>query len=782
MKEKAENINKRHIFNEGNMRFIFLVLYFLSLAEIGFAADFQASDLKETSALLDKIEQTLQKGNATAQNLSENLKTVNKLQAEINEQKQQRAEQLENTQKKLDALGEPTDIESAEIKEKRKEFTAQAEVLKSQVAEIDLLNAKIEEISALTLKIRNKSLLDRLSERQISIFQFKAFGSALARFGSFIGGLLKAPPAWYEALDAPHRQSVKDNIYKALFIIFLIGAFSFGLSFAIRRRFGYRDCAIGPSYRQKLRSAAAMSFALGVVPAAVIGAFLFWLHTATIFENGNLGILLKLAALYFLIFCLIRAAVRVCYVPRCGNWRIINVDDAKARAVSRAFILSAALILSMECLLHFARLTSSEPESIYALQILGIAAKAFGLFITTRALLKQAPEEKETAEDSLALEAKINLLTTAFLGVVILLSLAGFVPLAEFLLNRVILSLLTIGGFWLLDKFLRFAVHRLLLFKFWRENLHIGARFLVKTEFWFGLLLTPFICFAALIAILSLWGFSTDIMLHDVKNFLLGFDIGGMHVSIVSLLLGIAAFFVALFLSKRLKQSLLRGNLSKIEMQEDTRASLAAGISLIGFIVAVVVAFAVMGGSLKSIAIVAGALSFGVGLGMQNIVSNFVSGIIIIFERPIKIGDWVVINGQEGIVKTISMRATLLEAFNKSAIIIPNSAILSSSLTNLTYNSRTGQVGIKTNVKYGADAAAVRQTLLDIANETPGVLTAPAPSAAFENMAESVMQFTLKCYVANVFEKQAVTNNIYEKILEIFPKKGFEIPNVPMKK
>lgn len=763
------------------MRLSVIIGIFLSITNIVWADE--PLNIKTAGQILDQIEAELSAGRATAQNLSDNLKTINSLQSQINQSKAQTTEKLENAQKKLEALGEaPTGetSESAEIATKRKEFNADVDTLKTEIAQIDLLNAKIEEISALTLKIRNKSLLSRILERQTSVLQFQDFGKSLARFGAFIINLIKSPNEWYKGLNKSARQKLTDNLGAALGIIFFIAAFAFWLSHTLRKRYGYQDCAVGPSYTQKLRSAVAMAFSLGIVPSAVIGAFLFWLNSASLLEGGNLKLLLYDAAIFLLAFCIIRAAVRVVLVPRCGNWRIVNLNDTQAQNISRALIFSAALILSFECLLYFARQTSTEPESIYALQILGIAAKIFGLFITTHALFREPTTDiSDVAPENISLETKVNLTVSGFIFILIIATLAGYVPLAEFLLNRVILSILAIGAFWLLDKFIRFAVHRLLLFKFWREKLRIGARFLVKTEFWFGLLLAPFIWLAALITVLSLWGFSTDIMLHDIKNFLLGFNIGDMRVSIVSLALGIVVFFGALFVAKSLKQSLLHGNLSKIEMQEDTRASLAAGISLIGFIVALVVAFAVMGGSLKSIAIVAGALSFGVGLGMQNIVSNFVSGIIILFERPIKIGDWVVINGQEGIVKTISMRATLLEAFNKSEIIIPNSAILSSSLVNMTYTNRAGQVAVKINVKYGANATDVRQTLVEIAKETPGVLATPEPSAAFSNMGDTTMEFTLQCYVANVFDRQAVMNYIYEKILETFPLKGFEIPNVP---
>ena len=126
-----------------------------------------------------------------------------------------------------------------------------------------------------------------------------------------------------------------------------------------------------------------------------------------------------------------------------------------------------------------------------------------------------------------------------------------------------------------------------------------------------------------------------------------------------------------------------------------------------------------MGGSLSSITIIAGALSFGVGLGLQNMVGNLAAGMTILWERPIKIGDWVVIGGQEGLVRKINMRSTEIETWDKSTVIVPNSAILSQSLTNYTYSGLTGRVVIKVGVGYDSDIELTKRTLLEIAASNP---------------------------------------------------------------
>lgn len=759
--------------------FITLAFVFCCFIQSVNAEETPDINLNKANKQLDTIETSLNNGKADSQTINESLKTVNALQADMNTAKNTYNDKLQNAMKKLAALGEPPAAgvkEAPEIAAKRKEFSAEEEKYKSLIAQIELINTKIDEINSLALKVRNQSLLNRILVRDTSIFQFKALGSAFAGFAVFIYNILKSPYEWYTGLNAGQQKTVQDNIGYAAVILAAVLAAAIYLSLYIRRRFGYRDCTENPTYGQKITAAIAMAIAFGVIPAAVLGAFLLWLSDNQTINNGNLGRLLFLAVLYTLYFFLIRAAVKVVFVPRCGFWRIVNMEDKKAKSVSRALVFSAAAILLAEFLLKFAAETKSSAEIIYVLQVIAIAAKAFSIIIITRRLLYNPSDELEPAADSenytLSNGAKISLGVTVFIGLAFLLSLAGYVRLADYIIDRFIYTGLILAVYWIIDKLIRIMVHQILRFRLWTRTLHINPRFLVKTEFWFGIILTPVLWIAAIITILGVWGVSVDIILHDIKNFLLGFNIGGMHISIVSLIMGVLTFMVSMFVFKSLKRSLLFGNLSKIDMEEDSRNSLAAGISLIGFIVSIFIAFAVMGGSLSSITIIAGALSFGVGLGLQNIVSNFVSGIIIIFERPIKIGDWVVIKGQEGIVKSISMRATLLEAFNKSDIIIPNSDILSSSLVNMTYSNRIGRIEIKIGVNYNSNVKMVQTRLMDIATATAGVLSNPAPSIAFVDFAENSLIFQLNCFTANVYNRQTIANQLRESILSAFAGDG----------
>ena len=672
--------------------------------------------------------------------------------------------------------------EPAAIARQRKDFTTQADNNKAQIAQIDLQNAKIDEINGLILKIRNRQLLDNILVKQSSIFHPQEFWQSLSKFADFVFDLVQSPLNWYQNLSAERQETVKNNILTVIIVMFGALIAGYLLSRYIKRWFGYKADIERPDYSQKVRAGIWMFIARGAIPAAIIGAFLFWLKNNPFVNGDSFGLLLNTAARYLLYYYLTKAVVRVLFTPANEKWRIIEVPDECAKAISSSLIFSSAAICIVSFFQSLADHMNYDSSIIYSLKIFANAVKAFCVVLVARRALynNQTLSDDEISEDTpvaeLSTSSKVSLFIAFAMGAAFLLSLFGYIRLSEYIINRFIVSAIAIGIFYIIDKLLRGIFHRLLLFRFWVRTFRINRRTLVKTEFWFGLLLTPVIWIFAILTLLAVWGVSVDLLLARVKSFLVGFNIGGIHISITSILLGLICFFIMLSLFKMLKNSFISGNLSKIEMSDGLRNSVVSSISFLGFIVSGLLAIAVMGGSLSSIAIIAGALSFGVGLGLQNMVSNLAAGMTILWERPIKIGDWVVINGQEGIVRQINMRSTELEAGDKSTIIIPNSDILSKSLVNYTYNGRSGRVAVKVGVGYESDIAQVRKALLEIAASNKNVLPNPAPAVSINNLGDSSLEFQLVCFTANVFNRGAIGDDLREKIITRFRELNINIP------
>jgi small-conductance mechanosensitive channel len=179
---------------------------------------------------------------------------------------------------------------------------------------------------------------------------------------------------------------------------------------------------------------------------------------------------------------------------------------------------------------------------------------------------------------------------------------------------------------------------------------------------------------------------------------------------------------------------------------------------------------------LSSLAIVAGALSVGIGFGLQNIVNNFVSGLILLVERPVKVGDWVVVGCQEGYVKRINVRATEIETFERASVILPNSELLQSSVVNWTHKDKTGRVAVRVGVAYGSDTKKVHEILLACARDHPDIVSCPAPYAVFRDFGPNALEFEVRGFLKDVDKRLMVASDLRFAIDAMFRAQNVEVP------
>ena len=183
-----------------------------------------------------------------------------------------------------------------------------------------------------------------------------------------------------------------------------------------------------------------------------------------------------------------------------------------------------------------------------------------------------------------------------------------------------------------------------------------------------------------------------------------------------------------------------------------------------------------MGLDLSNIALVAGALSVGIGFGLQSIVNNFVSGLILLAERPIKTGDWVVVGGDQGYVRKISVRATKIETFDRATVIVPNAELISNRVMNWMHDGSMGRIIIPVGVSYDADPEQVREILLRIADESEYVSSYPGPSVFFMDFGASSLDFELRCYIQDINSSLSAKSALRFAIFKAMKEAGIEIP------
>ena len=493
-----------------------------------------------------------------------------------------------------------------------------------------------------------------------------------------------------------------------------------------------------------------------------------------------------------IVFSALSALIFAVLAPRSPQWRMVSLADAPTRRIGLLLCAITAVYAIDGALTEFSRvffvpLALSVVQSFAASTV--FAALLIGLLLTPFTPQAAEARRRRALRRDGATAAPVSRHAPRWLKLplwlialsILAFALLGYVALARFIAQQLVMTGIVIAVGCLLYLAIR-AMTREPQQRRYPVGEMLEARFGLDaprrnqlarlTE----LALTFALIIAALPFLMLQWGFSGADIRDSFKSLFFGIEVGQFRISLARILLGIVVF-IALLLATRLFQRWLREKaLQQSRLDPGIANSIDMVAGYVGIALAALLAVSYAGLDITNLAIVAGALSVGIGFGLQSIVNNFVSGLILLIERPIKVGDWIVLGDQQGNVRRISVRATEIETFDRASLIIPNSELITGRVLNWTHRNSMGRVILKVGVGYNSDPEQVMALLKACADAHPGVLAAPGPVVAFDSFGDSALQFSLRVYLADISQALGVQSDLRIAMLKALREAGIEIP------
>ncbi|WP_224824656.1 DUF3772 domain-containing protein [Cognatishimia sp. MH4019] len=744
-----------------------LAIVFIALAPLAWAQSLTAEQYRAWSDTAERAEEAIAAGRASNAALEQLRTDLVGWREDFDEGQNVNAAQIRTVQSRLSALGPPPpdgETEPDEVAERRAELTEQLSALRAPRVQAEDAFSRADSLIFEIDRVIRERQTDALMELGPSPLNPALWGTALTSLGTSLRDVGEEVVATYGT--SVQRREFRENLPTILLYLVLAMLALFRGWHWLDRLQQWLDRRKSPA-RQRVTHYA-ISLGQAVIP--FLGLVLL---VEAFFDSGLVGlrgnVILDIVPVAGAVYLAARWLGRLTFPRRVEVEGLLDVPVEMRRAGRFYVQLAGGIFFVQALLVSLAEFEnwSDATRSIVAfpfLLALGFALTRLGRFIriaSTRDASAGSDDPQPYRNRVLGLLGRAIILV-GIVGPV--LGAIGYTQAARFLVYPSLLSL----GLLVLIVVVQDMISQLYAIVTRRREVPSDS----LTPVLIGLCVT----IAALPLLALIWGARVADLTELWTQFQNGIRIGETRIS-PSNFLAFALIFSAGYAATRLIQGTLRNSvLPKTRLDLGGQNAVVSGLGYVGIFLAALIAITATGIDLSSLAIVAGALSVGIGFGLQNIVSNFVSGIILLIERPISEGDWIEVGGQMGIVRDISVRSTRIETFDRTDVIVPNADLVSGMVTNWTHGNSVGRVIVPVGVAYGTDTKWIDSILMEIAKAHPMVLANPAPAVIFQGFGADSLDFEIRAILRDVNWVLSVKSDLNHAIAKRFAEEGIEIP------
>lgn len=740
------------------------------------------------------------------QPLSENIVLV----ADLAQRARTEAEEnLNRAQKLLDALGPaPADSdppETQKLMEKRADLVEQVTLYDGRVKQTKVILTRARDLLARIGHVEVSIITNVLTKRMGSPLSADVITAGVHQLPDRVSGLWDSLGKWWQNSHFDH------GLRALLQAVVTVLACVVGILFVrhwLVSRYGMVRGDEEPTLARRFVAIVVETLSNVILPTAVIGGAAIFVASNAQFPNSiERGF--NLLVLTIIQFILITGLAKASLSSHQPQWRIIPfTDDSAANLENSIFLFAAVLAFVNVCIIlvnpthaDFGMISivdfDSSTEAMVLVCMLGLFAASAAAWNVLRPnnWRFQGPGDSEQKQDDdgtsdpgsapdHAAPLNVRILFNVAKGLLIFGSIAyvvGYLNLGIYVASRTVLTLCYIAIALLLHGLVLEGLKQATsednsVGRKVRDRFALQSTGVSRLVFWVVFLFDIILISVAFVLLLNLWGVPWTEIRPVFSSLIYGTEIGGHTFSLTGLAIALGAFAVIMLAFRLLQGFLSNRILVQTRLDVGVRDAVTAGVGYVGVVVAVLVALSLMGLKFGDIALIFSALSIGIGFGLQHIVNNFISGLVLLVQRPIKSGDWIVVGPNQGYVKRVNVISTEITTFDNATVIIPNSQLMTTDVTNWTHRGRLGRVKVPVGVSYSADPERVSEILLQCARANESVLSRPAPSVVFVNFGESSLDFEVRVFIREIDYTLNVASELRQAIKKALDEAGIVIP------